>query len=237
MNSVERQTLIFRARSLVDYRPTTEEINRYLARYVSTYEEQLNAALLHMLPETVRQLQQTKNLVVASIGREPSPLSVCVTALQTSLQVPLENRSLQYYESGDHPNFVFWSDIAHGINMVRASMYLAEESIVDDADEAITRGSKEWADFRVESLGVSKEAEYYIVIQKRSRELASLLKSDPTGFTLIRIVSEMITHPKTPNDTLAIFPQNRIVEYVAGGTAMVQAAYKTFYPLAKNNLI
>ncbi len=232
MNRSERQTRLYDMRVAISYDPPDSDIRASLVRYYLTYKIRISeAATLHR-QEFIDQLGQLRDMIIQQTKRPPSRLMICATALENSVQMPIEDLSFHHYADNQLPEFAFWSDIAQGINMVKVPLILGEEYIREHAEKAIQESRQELEEYTGE-LTPSQAAESYLRLQSEAQEAAGLLMADPSGLTLVRAAVEQVIEPPKPGKFHRIFPSNRIRAYVIAGAELGQFAYEIMYPLTE----
>ncbi|MBI2040407.1 hypothetical protein HYT18_05040 [Candidatus Microgenomates bacterium] len=175
------------------------------------------------------QLGDVRDVIVRQTGKQPSRLMISSVAIENSVIRPLEDSAQEYFAHGDYATYVFGSDFAHGINMVRVSLVLAEEYVREYAEEVIKRARQEREGYLGEGIPIAEAAEGYLVMQREAGEAAGLLLKDPSGLTLARAAMEWVKQPPRPGRIERIFPPNRIREYVHAGAEVGLLVYGTMY--------
>lgn len=233
MNRGERQSRIYEVRETVKYAPTDQEIRSHLVNFLLPYQQQLrDAATIHKAV-FITQLGDTRDAIIKA-GRRPSRLYICATVLENSIQVPIENLSLDFYGKNDRSEFIFWSDIAQGINMIKIPLILGEEYVREYAEEIIQKARQEREEYIGAGLPVAMAAEGYLLMQEEAKEAARILMTEPSGHALVRAAVEWVKQPPQPGRIERIFPANRIPAYVIAGAQLSQLAYELMYPLTEN---
>lgn len=233
MNRGERQYRMYQLREAVQYFPTDTEITSQIDRHVLPYRRQMLRAPTMSRKDTVNQLGQIKAMLARINHRSPSRLMICVQAIDSSTQIPVEDIAFQHHKRNNIPDFVLWSDIAWGISMVRVPLYLGEDYIREYGKGAIERAIHEQGVYVGREFSHSETDEGYIMIQAEGREAARLLISDTSGFTLARSAVELVKQLQLPGRIQRIYPPNRIPAFVIAGAELCQLAYEAMYPLTE----
>lgn len=224
---------MYQMRETVQYNPGDLEIASHIDKRILPYKSRMSEALTSNRRDTINQLGQIEDMLARTTQRLPSRLMICVQAIDSSMQIPIEDMAFQHYERNNFSDFAFWSDIAWGISMVRVPLYLGEEYIRENGEEAIQLARHEQEGYIGREITPSEAAEDYVVMQAEAREAANLLISDRSGFTLCIAAVELIKQPQQSRRIERIYPSNRIPSFVIAGAELCQLAYETMYPLTQ----
>lgn len=179
--------------------------------------------------ELIDYLSQGKRVLEQAEGKVPSRPFLCSYLIIHALEEQTLQNAIEHLAANDFVRFSVAFDLAAGMGHTLSVIAAAEAEVEGSFGQLAAEVISDLSEITT-SVPMEEQSETFIRSQKDTVILASKLKNDPSGFSLINhVVNDL-------EQNWGQFPGSRFhhKEVFIAGAKTAQAMYKAIYPLTEN---